>query len=53
LSLRKNRDLVFSCAIEENREHSFLMEMWRPLKFISVIAASDPPHSMIMSIEHP
>jgi hypothetical protein len=26
-SLRKNRDLVFPCAIEENREHSFLMEM--------------------------
>jgi hypothetical protein len=27
LSLRKNRNLAFPCAIEENREHSFLMEM--------------------------
>jgi hypothetical protein len=27
LSLRKNRNLVFPCAIEENREHCLLTEM--------------------------
>jgi hypothetical protein len=27
LSLRKHRNHVFPCAIEENREHNFLMEM--------------------------
>jgi hypothetical protein len=27
LSLPENRNLVFPCAIEENREDSFLMEM--------------------------
>jgi hypothetical protein len=27
LSIRKNHNLVLPCAIEENREHSFLMEM--------------------------
>jgi hypothetical protein len=53
LSLWKNHNFVFACAKEENREHSFLMEMRWLLNFINIIPRSDPLGSMIIDIKHP